>query len=483
VKLANLSTHPLSVAFLARGRQWLAKAKPFRRKTEVLPPESFSSFNPCKRTTLAMYAKGKTTAADSVTILDVGDRTTCAYTLSDNTTGVARAEITYLGQPATVEVTVGVYATDVRARVYVDGALVLNKLVTVTNDIPDLLSSPYYDSLSVILACRRGVAMYKIEISSVADAIAGRAWMVDAATAAQAIIDAPGSAISGAAIVGEPVIYDVLTGAGISYVAPRWEFWVADAEIFYARTGQPVWPGISRLAWKDSVILTESGLFYQGAGYFARFEYSCGGEQIRVVESITSGTPSWLGAVPPYEDATNAYNVFLSPTGALIRTEWYSKSVNFNNGAQVGTWIDRDYPVYRGSTEHNLIDHYVLRYNFGSGPYHYATSELTIDGTRYTYDVLPAGNLLNEPMMSTSFFDRAYAGKVTVGGVERDAVVFYNVTSGVHKGYVGIGGVLVSTPAVVSTAQVCPLHGELTMLESGTLQLKLPYRAVRAVIQ
>lgn len=478
MKLANLSTHPLAVAFLARGRQWLAKAKPYRRKTEVLPPESVVG-NPCQRVTLAMYAKGLRAAGDSVTIIDTGESPTCAYTGTDNTTGTARASITYLGDPATVEVT-RYNTTTVRVIVYVAGLPVLTKLASITNDIPDVLSPISTDTLNVLVACRRGLAIYKFESSTSLDAYTGRAWMVDTATVALAVINAPGSTISAAAIAGTPVINDTLTSAGLSYLSPRWEFWLADAEIFYARTGTEFWPGSTRNAWKDSVIVSESGLFYQATGWFIPIEYSCSGSQIRVEEYRHSGTPSIMGP-STYEDITDAYNVFLSPSGAVLRSEWVWRQVGFNDGSAIGTTIDRDYLVYRGSTEFNMIDHYMLRYNFGVGPYHYATSELTIAGTRYAYDVLPAGNLLNQPMMFTSFFDKAYAGKVTVGGEERDAVVFYNVTAGVHKGYVGVGGTLVTTPAVVSTEKVCALHGELTMLESGTLQLKLPYRSIRLV--
>ena len=470
MKLANLSQHPLAIAFLARGRSWLAQAKPHRRKTEVLPPDAELSNNPCYRGTLAMYAKGVHQATDAVTILDVGDRLVCTGVGDGSTTGTSRVNTEYGGQPAVATLAVvNSAAMTLRLIVTVAGVEQVNKVIALVDDLPASFAAQFYGKQTrALVASSRGVAVWRHEDDGVSLARRTAYWLDAAAIVAVGVAS---TTVGFSVAAGTPVIDDLQTNGDFDFGGYAWTLWAANDEIFLLRDGGAVWPGAGNSAVKDSRIVSEHGVKYITSGDISRIEYECDGASMLFLEFLTTGDAP--GTIGTYQsDIRLVRHDTEGDTEAHVGVQ----TTTITGAAGSGS-IVFDYPVYRGGVEPNVVAHHDMQY-VGLGVTSLSNS-ITINGTLYTYDVDPADSGPNKPMSALSTYNGFYAGKVTVGDTEVDALVAAVFPA---KGYVaGSGNVLVSVPVATSTTRVCSLNGSITMLDNGTLEFKPPYRAIRII--
>lgn len=472
MKLANLSQHPLANVFLARGRQWLARAKPFRRKTEVLPPDAALTPNPCYAGTLAMYAKGLNKAGDSVTVLDAGQQLVCNAVGNNSTTGSFVTTIEYLGDPATATLT-RVSASTVRLVVRAAGVEVVNKVVSLIDDLPAGVSgSGYGKSSAALLVTSRGVAWRRAEESD--DAARYTAYWLDGAAVVAAAVAA--TSINLSSVVGTPVIDDIQSPAGVG----NYTFWIVDGVVFLRRDegSRPFGSGTTYAGFR---VVSEYGLEYSTTREIINIEYECVGTAHRSLESTASGAPPPPFTLPAYDYQFDIWIVTTPPSGVLEEyhvgfQRFYKNSPDEPFGSEQ---VEFSYPVYRGGSEPNVVAHYTFSSDSDVSTADEVSATITINGALYTYDVLP-----DSPgdMKFIGAYDSFYAGKVLVGDTEVDALVCVNTpTAGTHKGYIAAGNTLVSAPAVLLADKVCGLNGSITLTDTGTLELKLPYRTVRKV--
>ena len=484
MKLADVSVHKLSKVFLARGRQWLASAKPFRRKTEVLPPDEELTVNPCYTATLAMYAKGKGDNG-SVTIMDIGQQLVCNAYGVNNTSGESRVDIEYNGEPSVATVSYGDNVMSVTITITTKGVLVFSRIVDIVDDIPPTLvvNTTYWSVIIVMLATSRGVAFFRLETvqTGVVDDIAlnetiYQAWWLDPARVVELGIS--NSVIRTSEVVGAPVI-DVHT----NYTDSRYDYWVVDNKIFITYSNGAAWPESGLLLSKDGVVITEGNVVvHSTTREINRVTYDCVNDAVVYNETGFTGGVWGLVADGPYDSQYLYWLVRQLADGSTSET-YVGNQRYFYDGVEQGQTSQHDYPVMRGSGDVNLTTHYTLDYAFtGPNIRSISTVAVTIGQTRYTYDVQPAESSVNDPMFYYNFGDSLYAGKVvTADGVEVDALVYvYGYLS--VKGYIaGPGNVLITTPTRRLTDRVCGLHGKITLADDGYLEFQLPYRTLRVI--
>ena len=475
MKLSNLSQHPLAMAFISRGRQWLSKAAVYRRKTEVLPPPvSGPAYNnPCAGPTLAMYAKAKRSSMDSVTILDTGERLECQATGDDSVAGTARATVEVDGVEYGVIITK--YSDlSLLAKVYLGGELSKSVYVYFHNDLPRVLdpSSTLYGL--VVDSVNTGVAYSVMERYTAGVAMSYRTtgYWVDLQAVAAAVATATASVtVQLGSILPDPVIDISISGDNMGY-SPT--LWVANGVLHLnVNYGNELYPWPVGISYTDTshAITSDSGLLYADTSkVLYAVQYRCIDNSI-MLESAQKVIGPWTGTeyyATEYSNDTVFWHTVI--VGGVKVDEYAWGHQLFFTGS--GQEVEFSYPVYRGDTTPNLVANYELG----------GAKSITIDGSTYTYDVLPAGDSVNEPMYFSSTYDRFYAGKVLAGDVLTDALVCINVPyTTLNRGYVASGGVLVTTPVIISPDRVCGMHGKITLLETGELEFKLPYRVVRIV--
>lgn len=478
MKLVNLSEHRLAVAFLSRGRQWLANAKANRVKTEVLPPDPDLVENPCYTATLAKYAKSKWLAGDSITVFDVSEQLVCSAYGPDSVSSSVSFATEYNENPARSTITI-VSSTTLRLVVTVDGVEVVNKLLTLVNDFPPAISvvSGYSMTTTLLAATSNGIAAFTVDRVSYALPIAYRTWWLNTAVIAEMGLGV--SAISMSSVAGAATINE-MSVLGV----PAYAAWVADNSITVAYHNDY---GIDATfsSVSDGVLVVEGGeVRYNTGRQISSVEYECAGESVLLDEmGVIGGVWGFAAGGAPYDTTYTFWHV--RRTNSATEAEYqYGAQRHYFDGVEAGETIWLDFPVYRGGTEANLIAHYTLDYAFtGPNPRMISTVGITINGTRYSYDSQPFESDLNDPMMfASTYTNYFYAARIDIGGVETNVLVCTN-TSGpmTSKGYIGVGSMLISAPSTVSTDKVCGVNGSISMLEGGVLELKPPYRSYRKV--
>ena len=482
MKLADVSVHKLSKVFLARGRQWLASAKPFRRKTEVLPPDEALTVNPCYTATLAMYAKGKGDNG-SVTIMDIGQQLVCNGRGVDSTSGESRVDIEYNGEPSVATVNYG--NTSISIVITTGGVTVFSKSVPFVYDLPPTITvnGTYFNLFSAIMSTSKGGAVCNAEFVQVGvvddhEILESQyqAWWLDSAKVVEAGLN--NGTVYMSAVADNPVI-----SMHSNHTDSGFRKWLVDNKIFISYSNGDAWPDTGLLLTRDAIIATEGNIVdYTTIREINRITYDCLSDTISHLETGFTGGNWGIGVVGPYDSSYTYWLVTRSASGDVQELQ-VSAQRFFYDGVEAGQTVWYDYPVLRGSGEINLIAHYTLDYAYtGPNTRTVYTAAVTIGQTRYTYDVLPSGANINEEMYYFTFGDYLYAGKVTTAdGVELDALVYVYGTSVTHGYIAGPGNVLITTPTRRLTDMVCGLHGKITLAEDGYLEFNYPYRTLRRI--
>lgn len=487
MKLINLSEHPLALSFLSRGRQWVAGQRATNaKKTEVLPPATFGvRAGKCAGPTLAIYKKTKFDATDSVMIMDVGPAGACAETAGfEHDVNVEVDGVTYR-----VNMFKGTGTTNITCRVYAGGVLVKTRNFSVA--VTPFDGSNFF---KVVSACDRGVAFAHGNAYLTGDIdgwyIFVRGYWLDTEYIARAVA-APGTSGVSAPlnnIIKTQVLDESLRSTDSFWGSQHAAAWVADNKLYFAvNHGGVIWPlGISpfnAVVNKSKLFADQDVVYDSDDKVIFRAQYLCAGGGLRLYTGLRTGVPAGGTLYSGYQTWNNVTEYYVSTIqGSAVSEVYFGYERNYSEGqfvGDIGQQYDYSYPVYRGDDNPNLVAHYYLDYSFGVNPRMISAVAATINGTRYTYDIQPAGSNLNEPMTSLFGYDRFFAGVVNVGGVDTYALACTDYpTTTVHHGYIASGATLTKTNVRVLPSNItnnaCSLHGKLAVAEDGVLEFRRP---------